>query len=250
MNICLKNISVNAENKSIISSVSTLIPSGKTTVIIGENGSGKSTLLKAVSALIPLAAGRVFYGDTPLEKISTKELAKIRAVVMQNPPVPFGLRVKELLHLARYARNSSSITDTAAIEKAAGICGCDKFTDRRAETLSGGEMRRVYLALALAQEPEILFLDEAEANTDAAFHAEFPALLQTLKPRTVVMVTHDLDLALKCADRIIGMKSGHLEFATDPNADDVQETLTRFTNGKWKFFRDEDGSLRALPFYC
>ena len=249
MNITLENVSVNAEKKSIISSVSTLIPSEKTTVIIGENGSGKSTLLKAVSALTPLASGKVFYGDTPLEKISTKELAKIRAAVMQNPPVPFGLRVKELLHLARYARNSSSAADTAAIEKAAEICKCGKFIDRRAETLSGGEMRRVYLALALAQEPEILFLDEAEANTDAAFHAEFPALLQTLKPRTVVMVTHDLDLALQCADRIIGMKSGNLEFAADSDADDLQEILSRFTNGKWKFFRDENGLLRALPFY-
>ncbi len=252
MNITLDKITVKAGKKSIISSVSALIPSGRTTVIIGENGSGKSTLLKAASALVPLAEGKIFYDGTPLDSIKIKTLAQKRAVVLQNPPVPVGLRVKEVLHLGRYAFDTARYVDDAAIAKAVELCRCGCFMERRMETLSGGEMRKVYLALALAQEPEILFLDEAEANTDAAFHAELPALLQQLKSQknlTVVMVTHNLDLALKCADRIIGMKSGKLALSMDSNAVYLQNALADFTDSKWEFFKKEDGTLRAVFRY-
>lgn len=252
MNITLDNITVKTGRKKLISSVSALFPSGRTTVIIGENGSGKSTLLKAAAALTPATEGKVLYGTTDANSIKTGELAKIRAVVMQNPPVPAGLTVTELLQLARYSFDTGKSRDDAAIGFAADICGCKNFLNRKVETLSGGEMRRVYLALALAQEPETLFLDEAEANTDSKFQTEFPALLQklkTLRPLTVVMVTHNLDLALKCADRIIGMKSGAVELSTEASAPELQNILTAFSGGKWEFFKKEDGTLRAVLKY-
>ena len=252
MNIFARSISLQAGKKTILSDISTTFADGQTTVIYGSNGSGKSSLLKIIAGLQKPSTGEVRYGEKVLNEIPAKALAVIRAIVLQNPPLPSGMRVGELLSLARYAFNTGKKADRNAIEKAVADAGCEKFIDRRMETLSGGEIRRVYLALALAQNPEILLLDEPEANTDAGFHAAFPALLKQLRSQrdlTVIMVTHDLDLALKCADRIIGLNSGSIVFSSDINAPDLQETLTGFTGNSKELFRDDSGSLRAIARY-
>lgn len=250
MNILLNDLSVRAGKRMLIKNISTILYHGQITAVIGENGSGKSTLIKAVAGLSDYSAAELLYGETPLKKYKLKALARTRAVVLQNPAIPPGTIAGELLALARYAFNCGKTADRAAIEKAVQDAGCADFLNRRLETLSGGELRRVYLACALAQEPEILFLDEAEANTDAVFRASFPGLLKRLQQErqlTVIMVTHDLDLALNTADRIIGLKSGELGIDVDLSAPDAIEKLTAFTGKMWDFFPGKDGTMRALP---
>jgi iron complex transport system ATP-binding protein len=252
MNILVKSLSLKAGKFPILSDISTTFDDGKTTVITGSNGSGKSSLLKIIAGLHTPTAGKVYYGEKVLDTFPAKALARIRAIVMQNPPLPSGMRVSELLYLARYAFDTGKTADADAVNRAVADAGCGNFLDRKIETLSGGELRRVYLALALAQEPEILLLDEPEANTDSGFHADFPALLKRLKTQralTVIMVTHDLDLALKCADKIIGLKSGSITFSADTDAPDLLDTLTTFTGNDHELFRDASGSLRAIARY-
>ena len=252
MNISVRSLSLKAGKFTILSDISATFADGKTTVISGSNGSGKSSLLKIIAGLHTPNSGKVFYGEKALQEIPVKTLARTRAIVLQNPQLPSGMRVSELLYLARYAFDTGKTADAAAVNRAVADAGCGNFLDRKIETLSGGELRRVYLALALVQEPEILLLDEPEANTDARFHADFPALLKRLKLQrnlTVIMVTHDLDLALKCADKIIGLKSGSIAFSADTDTPDLLDMLTTFTGNNWEIFRDNSGSLRAIARY-
>ena len=253
MNIVLKDVSVYAGKKSVLQQVNGQFPSGKISVISGDNGCGKSTLLHAIAGLPLPSAGMVEYDGINIAGWSPQKLARKRAIVRQNPVLPDKIIVEDLLYLARYSFDRSREHDRQAVEQALAEMDCLEFRSRELGTLSGGERRRAAMALALAQTPELLLLDEIEANLDARSKNVLPLLLKKLQRErklTIIMVMHDLDLALHCADNFYGMADGKITFSGDCHAPDFMEKLSVWNNGRYRFFTDENGLLRALPCFA
>lgn len=199
------------------------IPENKVTAIIGANGSGKSTLLKSITRIIPYDSGNVILDGEEINNIDTKELAKKLSILPQTQEITEGLTVGELVSYGRFPHQSGlgrlKREDYYAIDKALEMTGTDKFKYRSLDALSGGQRQRVWIAMALAQETETIFLDEPTTYLDLAHQLEVLTLLSDLNKnenRTIVMVLHDLNQAARFADFIIAMKDGKIVKAGDP----------------------------------
>lgn len=250
MKLKLENISCIRNSRKVLDQISASFGGNRITAVTGHNGSGKSTLLRIIAGLWKPDSGKVFYDQTEIRELTVPELARLRAIVLQNPHIPDNMTVYDLLSLGRFARRSSKKVNDAAICRALADTACTELTHRRAGTLSGGELRRVFLALALVQEPRLLLLDELEANWDAEFRRNCPALLNHLRRErdlTIIMVTHDLDLALHCADDILGLQNGKVTLSTALNKPDTVEKLQKFTGENFDILTGQDGFLRAMP---
>ncbi|MBO5667678.1 MAG: ABC transporter ATP-binding protein [Lentisphaeria bacterium] len=250
MNITIDDLFVKLNSKIILNGVSGQFHSGKISILTGPNGCGKSTLLKTIAGLLPAGRRRIFLDGQDISAFTPALLAGKRAIMLQHPRLPALMTVREYLSLARYSAASGRKQDIPAIDRALADTGCTDLSVRQVHTLSGGELRRVHLAFALAQEPELLLLDEPEAGVDAAGRAALPELLKNLQQQrqlTVIAVVHDMDMALHCADELFGMQDGKIIWHTETKRPDLLEILQKFTGGNFDFFTGTDGSLRALP---
>ncbi len=214
--IIVNKVAVKYDNNTIIKNLSINIPEGKITSIIGPNGCGKSTLLKAISTIIP-HDGTISLGCTNVENYSRKNLSKMLAFLPQKPSVTNGISVEELVSYGRhpYASRFGTLSkeDFEQIHKAMEYTGVEEFKDRNIEELSGGQRQRVWIALCLAQDTDIIFLDEPTTYLDISHQLEVLELLKDLNAtskRTIVMVLHDLNQASEYSDNIIGLKNGEL----------------------------------------
>jgi iron complex transport system ATP-binding protein len=201
----------------IVKNLSVDIPDKKITTIIGSNGCGKSTLLKAITRIISHQSGSVVLDGENISKESTKILAKKMAILPQAPESASGLTVGELVSYGRfpYQKGFGRLTkkDYQVIDWALEVTGTTDFKFRPVDSLSGGQRQRVWIAMALAQETEIIFLDEPTTYLDMAHQLEVLELLQKLneeQERTIVMVLHDLNQAARFADYIIALKDGEI----------------------------------------
>ena len=201
----------------IVKDLSVEIPNRKITAIIGPNGCGKSTLLKAITRIIPHQSGTVILDGQNIMKENTKALAKKMAILPQTPQGATGLTVGELISYGRfpYQNGFGRLTkkDYEVINWALEVTGTKDFKFRNIDSLSGGQRQRVWIAMALAQETEIIFLDEPTTYLDMAHQLEVLELLQKLNKeqgRTIVMVLHDLNQAARFADYIIALKDGKI----------------------------------------
>ena len=201
----------------IVKNISVEIPDKKITTIIGANGCGKSTLLKAITRIISFQSGTVVLDGANISKESTKILAKKMAILPQTPESASGLTVGELVSYGRfpYQKGFGRLTkkDYDVIEWALEVTGTKDFKYRPVDSLSGGQRQRVWIAMALAQETDIIFLDEPTTYLDLAHQLEVLELLQKLnieQERTIVMVLHDLNQAARFADYIIALKDGEI----------------------------------------
>lgn len=201
----------------IVKNLSVAIPDKKITTIIGPNGCGKSTLLKAMTRIIPHQSGTVLLDGANISKESTKVLARKMAILPQTPESTSGLTVSELVSYGRfpYQKGFGQLTkkDIEVIEWALEVTGTTDFKYRPVDALSGGQRQRVWIAMALAQETEIIFLDEPTTYLDMAHQLEVLELLQKLnieQERTIIMVLHDLNQAARFADNIIALKDGEI----------------------------------------
>jgi iron complex transport system ATP-binding protein len=199
----------------IVKNLSVEIPDNKITTIIGANGCGKSTLLKAITRIIPQQSGSIVLDGQDISKINTKHLAKKMAILPQTPESAAGLTVGELVSYGRfpYQTGFGRLTkkDYEVIEWALEVTGTAFFKFHPVDALSGGQRQRVWIAMALAQETDIIFLDEPTTYLDMAHQLEVLELLQKLNKeqgRTIVMVLHDLNQAARFADYIIALKAG------------------------------------------
>ena len=252
MNISVNDLVVKFNKKVILDRMSVKFPDGWVSVICGGNGSGKSTLLKTVAGLVKNSGGSVTYDNCDVKTFSPCHLARKRSVLLQNPSFPAAMRAGELLKLGRYAFSAGKKADECAIFQALSDAGCEDLVDRQLGTLSGGELRKVFLALTLAQEPELLLLDEPEAGLDAGFCSAFPALLKKLvseRKLTVIMVMHNLDLALQCADKLVLLENGRAVLDMPVNEAGFREKLTDITGKYLEIFTGESGILRAIARY-
>lgn len=206
----------------IVKNLSVTIPDKKITTIIGSNGCGKSTLLKAITRIISHQSGSVILDGKNIASENTKLLAKKMAILPQSPESASGLTVGELVSYGRfpYQKGFGRLTkkDLDVIDWALEVTGTKEFKHRTVDALSGGQRQRVWIAMALAQKTDIIFLDEPTTYLDMAHQLEVLELLQKLnheQERTIVMVLHDLNQAARFADYMIAMKDGHIIKAGD-----------------------------------
>lgn len=223
MEIKINGLSTGYGDKMIIKNLNTIIPDGSFTMIIGQNGCGKSTLLKTLSRIIKPKSGTIFIGNNELGKIKNKSLAKKIAVLPQNPMVPEGIKVHELIAYGRfpYQKPFSGLSskDYEIIDWAMEKTGISELKNSVLSELSGGQRQRAFIAMALAQKTDILLLDEPTTYLDIAHQLEILTLLKKLNLEenvTIIAVVHELNQACKFATNIIGMNAGKIIFEGHP----------------------------------
>jgi len=211
------DLCIGYNERLIVKSLNIQIPDKKITTIIGPNGCGKSTLLKALTRIITPQSGTVVLDGKQISNENTKVLARKMAILPQTPESPGGLTVGELVSYGRfpYQTGFGRLTkrDYEIIDWALEVTGTKEFKHRPVDALSGGQRQRVWIAMALAQETEIIFLDEPTTYLDMAHQLEVLELLQKLnkeQERTIIMVLHDLNQAARFADYIIALKNGEI----------------------------------------
>ncbi|MFF2483886.1 ABC transporter ATP-binding protein [Paenibacillus sp. NPDC058071] len=215
MRLTTSNLDIAYDDRLIVQNLNVAIPQGKITALVGSNGSGKSTILKTMARLMNPAKGSVLLDGKSIHKQSTKEVAKQLAILPQNPTAPDGLTVSELVAYGRFPYQkgfgSMSKEDRQIVQWAIDATGMAEFAERPVDQLSGGQRQRAWIAMALAQETDILFLDEPTTFLDMAHQLEVLQLLQKLNElnnRTIVMVVHDLNHATRYAHHMIAIKKG------------------------------------------
>ncbi|MFD2614390.1 ABC transporter ATP-binding protein [Paenibacillus gansuensis] len=211
------DLSIGYGERTIVNNLSVSFPDKQITAIIGPNGCGKSTLLKTITRINPHCTGSVLLDGKDIFKENTKELARKIAILPQTPESASGLTVGELVSYGRYPYQQGfgrlARKDYEVIDWALQVTGTSDFKYRPIDALSGGQRQRVWIAMALAQETDIIFLDEPTTYLDMAHQLEVLELLQQLnreQRRTIVMVLHDLNQAARFADYLIAMKDGRI----------------------------------------
>jgi iron complex transport system ATP-binding protein len=225
------HLSLAYENARIIEDMSLTIPDGEITVLVGPNGCGKSTLLRGISRLLKPSQGGVLLDSHDIWKLPTKTLAKRLGILPQGPVAPEGLTVHELVAQGRYPHQSWfqqwSPLDERVTQEALEITGVAEFADRPVDTLSGGQRQRAWIAMTLAQDSEMILLDEPTTFLDLAYQIEVLDLLHMLnieRGKTIVMVLHDLNHACRYADHLIAVRKGAIAAYGDP-AEVVTESM-------------------------
>jgi iron complex transport system ATP-binding protein len=198
----------------IIKDLSLHIPKGEITVFIGGNGCGKSTLLRSLARLLKPQGGSILLEGNSIAKLPTKDIAKQLAILPQGPNAPEGLTVLQLVKQGRYPHQSWlkqwSKEDERAVNEALQSTGMTEFADRPVDSLSGGQRQRAWIAMTLAQETDIILLDEPTTYLDLTHQIEILDLLFDLnekEQRTIVMVLHDLNLACRYAHQVVAIKN-------------------------------------------
>jgi iron complex transport system ATP-binding protein len=193
------------------------VPRGSLTGLLGPNGCGKTTLLKILSGIVPPQQGRVLLDTVPLASMTRRDAARRIAVVPQETHPAFDYSVIEMVLMGRHPHlgpfELEGPGDLAIAHDALAATGTDHLADRPYMTLSGGEKQRVVIASALAQEPQVLLLDEPTASLDLGYQLEVASLLTRLNRErgvTMVLATHDLNLAAAICDHLILMRDGRV----------------------------------------
>jgi iron complex transport system ATP-binding protein len=203
--------------KTILHDISLEVPKGKVSIIIGPNGSGKSTLLKTLARILKPNKGNVFLDGKDINRSSSKEVAKKLSLMPQSPTSPEDITVRDLIFFGRHPHQGpfsrKNKTDMEAVEKALSLTNLESLKDRFLHQLSGGQRQRAWLAMSLAQETDILFLDEPTTYLDLHYQFEILDLLKELnlqKNLTVMMVLHDLNLASLYGDYLFVVHEGQI----------------------------------------
>lgn len=211
----VQSLTIRRAERTIVSDFSLDVKEGEIISIIGPNGSGKSTILKAVSRLIPCESGRVCIADQEMCTLSTKQVSKIMCMLCQANVSPVDMTVEELVRYGRVPHQKwydrFSAEDHQIVEWALQKTRMNHYRHRQIVSLSGGEAQRTWIAMALAQRPKVLLLDEPTTYMDIGHQLEVLELLRELNQElklTIVMVLHDLNQASTYCDKICVVKDG------------------------------------------
>lgn len=220
-------------DRLVLDSLDLEVPSGKVTAIVGANACGKSTLLRTMSRLLAPRHGEVLLDGKSIHTLPSRQLAQTLGLLPQSPIAPEGILVADLVSRGRnpYHGVFSQWTraDDEAIATALEVTKTTELADRPVDELSGGQRQRVWIAMALAQQTDILLLDEPTTFLDISHQIEVLDLLTDLNQKrgtTVVMVLHDLNLAARYADFLVAMANGRL-YATGTPDDVLTEQNVR-----------------------
>jgi iron complex transport system ATP-binding protein len=261
MNLTVDHLTLAHGHRVVVHDVSFTVEAGEMVAILGPNGSGKSTLLRGMARLHPPRAGRVLLDGRDIRAMNSRHVARVLAILPQAPAGGLDLTVRELAFRGRYPHQGllQRVTrrDIDAVEWALDATDSLDLADRPLAALSGGERQRAWIAMALAQEPRILLLDEPTTFLDVAHQVEVMHLLRRLNARgiTIVAVLHDLALAGRFTSRIIALREGRLAFDGPPSAVLQPEALERVFGVPMLVLADPDTGLpipipRPDPALC
>ena len=226
------SVSVGYGDTVISRDVTLDIPDGQVTTLIGANGCGKSTLLRGLSRLLPLSEGSVTLDGKKLGDYSSRELATRLSLLPQSPITPAGVTVADLVARGRHPHQTWlqqwSASHSAAVDEAMALTNVFQLRDRPVDSLSGGQRQRVWIAMVLAQDTDIVFLDEPTTYLDLAHSTDVLELVSTLNKeqgKTIVMVLHDLNLAARYSDNLVLMKDGSVTALGSPESTITPQAL-------------------------
>lgn len=221
--LAAEQITLGYGDRVVVDGLDLQVPPGHVTVIVGANASGKSTLLRALARLLRPRGGRIVLDGRDLHRHATKDVARTLGLLPQSPKAPEGIAVADLVALGRNPHQGLfgrwSAADERAVTEALRATDTLDLADRGVDELSGGQRQRVWIAVALAQETDLLLLDEPTTYLDISHQVEVLDLMADLnaaRGTTLVMVLHDLNLAARYADHLVAMRHGRIHAVGDP----------------------------------
>jgi iron complex transport system ATP-binding protein len=238
----------------IVHDVDLDVTPGALTVLVGANASGKSTLVRGLARLLTPTSGRVTLDGVDLGTLSPRRVARTVGVLPQTPVAPDGIRVGDLVAHGRYPHQSffrgHRSDDDAVVAASLAATDAGALVDRRVDELSGGQRQRVWIAMVLAQQPDILLLDEPTSALDVAHQVEVLEVLRSevTAGRTVVLVLHDLTLAARYADHVVVMAGGRIIARGEPVSTLTEDVVGRAFGIRARVLEDPDtGRPVILP---
>jgi iron complex transport system ATP-binding protein len=221
--LVVDGVSLGYGDRAVVHGLDLDVPPGRITCIVGANACGKSTLLRSMARLLAPRGGRVLLDGRDLHRLPTKQVARTLGLLPQSPVAPEGIVVADLVSRGRHPHQGMlarwSAEDDAAVAEALEMTGIADLADRPVDELSGGQRQRAWIAMSLAQQTDVLLLDEPTTFLDVCHQVEVLDLLTDLNRQrgtTVVMVLHDLNLAARYADRLVAMSQGRVHAAGEP----------------------------------
>jgi len=248
----IERLTLGYGDREVIHGLDLVIAPGEVTAIVGPNACGKSTLLRSMTRLLPPRSGQVLLDGKSVHSMPAKQLARRMGLLPQSPIAPEGITVGDLVGRGRHPHQRAfarwSAADDQAVAAALEATDTVDLAERPVDELSGGQRQRVWIAMALAQESEVLLLDEPTTFLDVGHQVEVLDLLTDLnraKGTTIVMVLHDLNLAARYADHLIALGDGRLYAAGHPR-DVLEPGLVKEVFGMPSTVIDDPVSGRPL----
>ncbi|QEM82729.1 ABC transporter ATP-binding protein [Halomonas binhaiensis] len=250
-----EHLSAGYESRRVLDGVDLAIPEGKLTVLLGPNGSGKSTLLKTLARTLKPSAGRVLLDGEDIHRSSTREVAQRLGILPQGPSAPEGLTVRQLVTMGRFPHQrlwrQNRSEDERAVEEAMAFTHVTEFAERSIDALSGGQRQRCWIAMVLAQDTDLILLDEPTTFLDLKVQVDLLELLTRLaheRGRTLLLVLHDLNLAAAYADELVMMRDGRILECGSPEDVFTSDNLKKVFELDASVIRDpHSGSLVCVP---
>ncbi|MGW5339886.1 ABC transporter ATP-binding protein [Rhodococcus pyridinivorans] len=219
-----ENLELGYGNRTVVENLDLNVPPGRITCIVGANACGKSTLLRSMSRLLSPRGGHVLLDGKDVHRLPAKKLARTLGLLPQSPIAPEGIVVADLVGRGRHPHQRVlsrwSREDDAAVADALAATHTTELAERSVDELSGGQRQRVWIAMVLAQQTDLLLLDEPTTFLDVSHQVEVLDLLTDLnrdRGTTIVMVLHDLNLAARYADHLVAMADGSIYASGDPS---------------------------------
>ncbi|MBN3136874.1 ABC transporter ATP-binding protein [Pectobacterium punjabense] len=254
--IASQSLTLSYEKQVVIDALDIALPAQKISVLVGSNGCGKSTLLKSFARLLKPTSGTIIVNGADIHRQSTVEVAKSLAILPQTPTAPEGLTVYQLVKMGRYPHQSWlkqwSTTDEEKVIQALHSTGVLALKDRAVDSLSGGQRQRVWIAMTLAQDTDIVLLDEPTTYLDLAHQMEVLDLLRELnlqQQKTIVMVLHDLNLACRYAHHMVAVHNRTVFAQGNPRDILTEATVKTVFNLNCRIIDDPFfGTPLCIPF--
>ncbi|MEV7692077.1 ABC transporter ATP-binding protein [Microbacterium sp. NPDC089189] len=235
--LVVDDVSLAYGDRVIVESLALTVPAGRITTIVGANACGKSTLLKSMARLLTPSSGAVLLDGKAIHRQPTRQVARTLGLLPQSPIAPDGIAVSDLVSRGRHPHQGAlarwTRDDDDAVAHALDATGTAHLADRPVDELSGGQRQRVWIAMALAQQTDILLLDEPTTFLDISHQIDVLDLLTDLnreRGTTIVMVLHDLNLAARYADHLVAMAHGRM-LAAGSSAEVLTEDTVRTVFG-------------------
>ena len=255
MELSVKDITVAIEKKVILQGVSLTFSSGKRTAIVGQNGAGKSTLLKTISGSMKPSTGQVLLDGEDVRTMKRKQIARKLAILPQGMTAPPDTTVEQLVDYGRFPYRGLLGAEDARADREAVAWAIDAthlapLCEQQVMTLSGGERQRAFLAMVLAQQPEVLLLDEPTTYLDIAHQLEVMNIITEINRRygmTIIMVLHDINHALQYADEIVVIKDHGIYGQGSPQDLMTVKTVADVYGVRADFFTNSQGVTVLSP---